>query len=530
MHNTMKQLQNVMTLIVAIVMISIPATACSNGEAEITPAQSQQPDEPNQTQQPDEPNQSQQPEEPGASDGEEEQPTTDPFTYVAINDDFAIRCANSDEATAINSMIPALEEYMSTLKKHLPAEAYDKITPDTLTYSAETKGLTYIPDEKTIFIGNTLKPFSDSLAKNNQPTLILNLFARQYFHEYLSDDERISIADQYNAIKNKYSKVYYINRRNRLVQNVKSDATTDAESYFAEITEAYLGTNNFYPFDIEELKRHDQEGFNLLEKIWGEVEIPVNEYGITMPPETLTQWLQYKESPLDPFYRKYIDANGMPIVASRFVSDSALVQAKEIVIAMLVKCPEAQEHMLKAHFRIGIIGYRENVTDMPECRIMPQIWPGTDWDARGRGYGATEYIPLMSCGEENIVKIPNYNERYPTESIMVHEFAHNVEFGLRKYHTEFCNALDAAFKNAEETNLWVDASGNKTYSRDNVSEYFAEGVQAWFNTCRMVVAINGKNTKLKYREQLKEYDPMLYDAISMVMPEYYLTGYHFDYE
>ena len=46
----------------------------------------------------------------------------------------------------------------------------------------------------------------------------------------------------------------------------------------------------------------------------------------------------------------------------------------------------------------------------------------------------------------------------------------------------------------------------------------------------MVVAIDGKNTMLKYREQLKEYDPMLYNAIDIVMPNYFLNGYHFDYE
>ncbi len=509
----------------AIATIAMPIMACSDNDPET-------PQTPEATQTPKEPIP---PEDPIPS---EEQPlpeVTDTNKYIALNNDVVIRCFTADDSTAALTHVATLQGYMETLKNTIPTEAYGKLVPDTIQYNPNAKGLEYITAEQDsvfngIVLGNTLKPFSDSLARGNQPTVIANLYARKYYHELLTSDERTEIENNYNAVKTEYNKVYYINRRNKLIQNTQSNAVNTPIDYFAEITEAYLGTNNFYPFDIEELQRHDKAGFELAKRVWGEVEIPVNEHGITLPPETLTQWLQYKESPLDPYYRKYIDANGMPIVASRFVSDSALVQAKEIVIAMLVKCPEAQEHMLKAHFRIGIIGYRENVTDMPECRVMPIIWPGTDWDARGRGYGATEYIPLMSCGEENIVKIPNYNERYPTESIMVHEFAHNVEFGLRKYHTEFCNALDAAFANAEATNLWVDASGNKTYSRDNVSEYFAEGVQAWFNTCRMVVAINGKNTKLKYREQLKEYDPMLYEAISMVMPEYHLTGYHFDYE
>ncbi|MBE6334856.1 MAG: hypothetical protein E7071_08590 [Bacteroidales bacterium] len=525
-------MKKIILMALSIATIVMPIMACSSDNAEPVPTPNP-PVEPTPTQEP----------------TQEPTPTPEPTVpvfptpalpadtgkYIAINEDIVIRCLTAEDSTAAVASVTKLQGYMETLKNTLPAEAYAKLVPDTISYNPEAKGLEYITKEQNatlngIILGSTLKPFSDSLARENQPIVIANLYAQKYFYEILTEEDRAEIENHHKSVKNKYNKVYYINRRSKLVRNIQSDAVNSPVEYFGEITEAYLGINNFYPFDIEELQRHDKTGFELAKKAWGEVEIPVNEYGITLPPETLTQWLQYKESPLDPYYRKYIDANGMPIVASRFVSDSALLQAKEIVIAMLVDCPEAQEWMLKDHFRIGIIGYRENVTDMPECRIMPEIWPDTDWDARGRGYGATAYIPLMSCGEENIVKIPNYKERYPTESIMVHEFAHNVEYGLRKYHTEFCNALDAAFKNAEENNLWVDAAGRKTYSRDNVSEYFAEGVQAWFNTCRMVVAINGKNTTLKYRDQLKEYDPMLYEAIDMVMPNYYLTGYHFDYE
>lgn len=520
----MKQL--ISTLTIAIITATIPVIACTNDSAP-TPT----PQTPEATQQPD-------------STTTEATPTQEVTEtpeivesskkYIAISQDFVLECITAEDSTAAIKSIPALQTYMATLKECMPAIIYSSITPDTLKYNPNSTSVQYVPQSENdsiwgVVIGNTLKPFSDSLNRSNQPILIANIYARKVYHELLSNEEQENIQTIYNSVKGKYNKVYYAGKR-KLTKDVTPTAQNSALDYFAELTEAYLGTNNFYPFDIEELQRFDKQGFELMKSIWGQVEIPVNEYGITLPPESLTQWLQYKESPLDPYYRKYINANGMPIVASRYVSDSALVQAKEIVIAMLVECQEAQEWMLKDHFRIGIIAYRENVTDMPENRIMPIAWPGTDWDARGRGYGATAYLPLMSCGEENIVKIPNYNERYATESIMVHEFAHNVEYGLRKYHKEFCAALDAAFQNAIEKNLWVDAAGKKTYSRDNVSEYFAEGVQAWFNTCRMVVAIDGKNTKLKYREQLKEYDPMLYEAIDMVMPNYHLSGYHFDYE
>lgn len=46
-------------------------------------------------------------------------------------------------------------------------------------------------------------------------------------------------------------------------------AMANAKEYFAECTEAYFSSNDFYPFTREELKQHDPEMFALLGKVWG---------------------------------------------------------------------------------------------------------------------------------------------------------------------------------------------------------------------------------------------------------------------
>ena len=246
---------------------------------------------------------------------------------------------------------------------------------------------------------------------------------------------------------------------------------------------------------------------------------------VTTPPPTLTQWLAGKESPLDSWYQKYVSANGLPIVSSAAVSDTALLQARFIVNHMLSHIPEAREEMIRCHFRIGVVGYKENITDLPECKMMKVWWPDTDWDQRGRGYGATLQLPVMSIGEENLVKIPNFRERYWSESIMVHEFAHNVDFAMRRINTAFRDSLLAAFNNAKSNGLW-----HGTYSMTNSEEYFAEGAQAWFNTCRMVVPrSNGGTFTLRTREQLSDYDPQLYRLCASIFPEEHLHGYHFEF-
>ena len=43
---------------------------------------------------------------------------------------------------------------------------------------------------------------------------------------------------------------------------------TNAKEFFAEMTEAYFGSNDFYPFVTGELKQAEPEVFKLLEEIW----------------------------------------------------------------------------------------------------------------------------------------------------------------------------------------------------------------------------------------------------------------------
>ena len=53
----------------------------------------------------------------------------------------------------------------------------------------------------------------------------------------------------------------------------KHYALTDVKEYFAEGTEAYFGTNDFYPFINAELKKHDPILYKLLEKVWEKVSV-----------------------------------------------------------------------------------------------------------------------------------------------------------------------------------------------------------------------------------------------------------------
>ena len=52
--------------------------------------------------------------------------------------------------------------------------------------------------------------------------------------------------------------------------NVRAYAITNPMEYFAECSEAFFSTNDFFPFTREQLAKHDPDMFALLKTLWGE--------------------------------------------------------------------------------------------------------------------------------------------------------------------------------------------------------------------------------------------------------------------
>ena len=52
-------------------------------------------------------------------------------------------------------------------------------------------------------------------------------------------------------------------------KRVRHYALTNHKEFFAEMTEAYFGVNDFFPFNRGELRETEPEIFTLLSDIWG---------------------------------------------------------------------------------------------------------------------------------------------------------------------------------------------------------------------------------------------------------------------
>lgn len=221
------------------------------------------------------------------------------------------------------------------------------------------------------------------------------------------------------------------------------------------------------------------------------------------------------ELELDSFYKKYVDADGIPVVSSEKVRDQALVRAAKVIRQMLSKRQDIKEAMIAQGSKVMIIGEHEQVCDIPEyqhiCNTPENI---AYWNQRARGFGGSpEHDTSASCGEENVLGLKG--DRYLGESILVHEFAHIIHtVGIIGVHPDFDDRLEELRHKAIESGLW-----DETYAVSNKYEYFAETVQSFFNCNQHVEKPNGVHNSISTRDKLKEYDPDMYALLLEFFPE-----------
>ena len=205
----------------------------------------------------------------------------------------------------------------------------------------------------------------------------------------------------------------------------------------------------------------------------------------------------YQPVRLDPFYKKYVSASGYPIVASERVNDYALKEAAFLVDQMLAQRPDVRRAMINSGSRLVVMAHDEYTTDIPE---YAQFEPKDFWDARARGLGGSEDDPVCSAAEENLLGFPG--DPYSAECILIHEFAHNIHLrGLVRVDRTFDYRLQQAYEAAMTDGLW-----NGKYAAVNHYEYWAEGVQSWFNNNRPP---DHDHNHVDTRRELIEYDPRL---------------------
>jgi hypothetical protein len=209
---------------------------------------------------------------------------------------------------------------------------------------------------------------------------------------------------------------------------------------------------------------------------------------------------------LDPFYKQHtVAADGLLIVCSEKVSEHAMLEARYLAENMLAKRPDVLQALNDRRMYFSVMAYTEMQNDLPECRNMSD-W----WAFRCRGIGGR----ASSCGEENLLCFEG--DPWKGENIFIHEFAHALEGIFSSLDEGFKKRFEAEFEKAKESGRL------RGYCIDGgIGEFWAEGVQAWFNcngairpksgggqSSFQVIGPNGEDVcHLRTREQVKKHLP-----------------------
>ena len=123
-------------------------------------------------------------------------------------------------------------------------------------YSETLAKCAHIPDAEAF-----LSPFEN----HRMPWVVLHELAHGFHDQTIGfDDARVTAVWKKFCESGKYKSVLTSPGPMR-----EHYGLTNQKEFFAEMTEAYFGSNDFYPFVTGELKQAEPETFALLEEIWG---------------------------------------------------------------------------------------------------------------------------------------------------------------------------------------------------------------------------------------------------------------------
>ena len=237
---------------------------------------------------------------------------------------------------------------------------------------------------------------------------------------------------------------------------------------------------------------------------------------ITAPPESVWNGIRLNqnyfqredgfEAEQRAYYTKYIDADGIAILASARVADEHLLEAWRVVLTMTAKHPALRDRLRVQHgFYMVLFKYStrdNNMSFVPEFfgelgdygtyREQSRYTRRVDWQGR--------YIRGVDC-------ISGMREEYfGRMRTFTHEFAHALDYEMERLSPGWSDRVKQAYQQAKASdayrNLWAPY-----IVTENSREYFAEGVVIWYYGI-------GEDREFESHEAFAAVDPLLYGLLS----------------
>jgi hypothetical protein len=208
---------------------------------------------------------------------------------------------------------------------------------------------------------------------------------------------------------------------------------------------------------------------------------------------------------------------GLTIRAAADVDGDAVTAQAERVYQMLIFRPDLTAAIVEAGLEGRVIPDGVRITNVPGFEELYELYPGIDWNRRGRSYPGNVELPLFAGAEENLLCLEE--PYYFGEDEFVRAFALTIRrFGLDVVDEPTSEAIEVAYARAIAAGLWKN-----TLAEINSDEYWVEGVQSYFDANLEDTAEdrepNSSHNAVNSRDELRDYDPALWTIAQSVFGE-----------
>ena len=309
-------------------------------------------------------------------------------------------------------------------------------------------------------------------------------------------------------------------------------AGSNQAEYWAEIAQSYFDcnrVNNWNHNSIgtrEQLKLYDPEGYELVKSTFKLS--PENDWRyrpLRTQPSVLPPPAKFK---IDPYYTKFTFAREFTVLGSKHVSDLALLKANDTIRKMFAYRHDILKAMIADGARLVVLGRNEKLSDLPEFLD----------DKKKAGFDEVRYLDyspslkLMVVPEENVLRLPI--EPFAGKCMVVSVFAKGLyqvtglrpvlesfdkqgarqqyELRVKRLDIEFDRKLTKIHEEAGKGGLWKG-----TPAASHRSEYWAAGVEAYFDAAGAGQPPNLADQPITTRAALKSYDPALFALVDETM-------------
>lgn len=309
-------------------------------------------------------------------------------------------------------------------------------------------------------------------------------------------------------------------------------AASNQAEYWAEIAQCYFDCNrvnnwNHGPIGTrEQLKRYDPDGYELVRATFNLK--PADDWRYTPARTQPSVIAPPAKSKFDPYYTKLTLAREFPVLGSKRVSDAAMLKANDVVRKVFAYRHDILKAMIADGARLVVLGKEEKLTDLPEFKEGKEK-PGQD-NPRYLDYTADR--KLMVVPEENV--LGDKSDPFVGRCAVVGVFARGLhavtatrpvdpefdkrrekqqyELRVKRLDVDFDARLKTLFEAATGKGLWKGTAA----ARDRV-EYWAAGVEAYFDAGGMGTTPNQADHPVVKRNLLKEYDAGLFQLVEETM-------------